>query len=263
MLACGRAVASIPTDLYHLPEHLQVFTLVSVAGLTVLVWAYGDEANLQAALLDGILHGTVCVYMAMMVTRRISMFPWGLAMSSAYIAMAWREKLWGQVGMHAYFILIQPWGMREWQRVRDGRGVSAARALNPCARVLALIFWANATTFVLVVLLNDQLLTPPGALTLMDIALTAIGVAAQTMTLRRHAEAFILWIGGNLIGMCMGLHLGLWKVTATWATFFVYSLLGLRAWTDRETADARDPAQQPPAPGVQLVGVASVTSDPS
>lgn len=231
--AYGTAFRALPSDLRKLHPALQVFTVATVAGITLFVELVGDERNVDTAVVDGLLHACICVYMALMVSRRVSMFVWGLVMSAAYLAMAVREELWGQVGLHAFFVCIQPFGVYGWCAARDDdTGVVDLRRRVPCMPAVAVVLYGAVAAFLIALATDVEAVDAhtAGALTIMDAFLAAVGVAAQIMTLARVSESFVLWIAGNVVGVAMGVHLGLWKVTAGWATFLLYSLVGVREW---------------------------------
>jgi len=233
------AIRAVPRDLWNLSPFLKAFTVTTVAAVTLSVHIWGDERNRSTALLDGIVHVIISIYMALMVNRRISVFIWGLLLSATYLRLALREGLYAQLGVHVFFVCVQPWGVRNWMRARDGHGQSKPAPCVPWVVSMIAVLAALLLTYVGITWTTDSStrLFRRHRLAILDWIVAMLSVAAQLLTLACRAEAFLLWVLINIVGVNLALHLGLWKLTVAWGTYFAYSLLGTRSWINAANTD--------------------------
>jgi len=162
----------------------------------------------------------------LMAQRRMLAWPVGLVSVGLYALVFFEARLYSDMLLQGAFAAFLAYGWATWHRQDkpDGRVAIAPLAMEACARDLglgvafglalgaAMHTWTNA------------------ALPWLDAMLAALSLVAQWWQARRHAAAWWLWIGVDVVYVGMYAVKSLHATAALYLVFVALAASGLHAW---------------------------------
>ena len=172
----------------------------------------------------GFLTGAVCVWL--LVKENIWSWPIGIANNIFYIVVFWWAKLYADMGLQFFYIVISIYGWWNW--LHGGRNRSELSVTQASARAMigysALV---AASTGVLYWVLHRY---TPSTVPLGDGLSAALFLTAQYMMSRKVVENWWLWIVGNFLAIGLFYYKGLFLTAMLYTIFLLMCVLGLREW---------------------------------
>jgi nicotinamide mononucleotide transporter len=173
------------------------------------------------------LCGLANVYLT--VRQNIWCWPVGVVMVSLYIYIFFGAKLYSDVVLQIFFLVMQFYGWYEWTR----GPVDHARSLSPVAR-LGTRGWTWTTAGALTgtaVLGTVMRRYTDAALPYPDAFTTALSVIAQFLMTRKVLENWTLWIIADVVYIAVYSIKSLYWTAGLYAVFLVLCVKGYREWT--------------------------------
>jgi len=172
---------------------------------------------------------------------------WPLAMlsSALYLLLFWRNRLYGDALLQAFFVALALWGWSQWlqgrQTPEDTTQRQALRisSMGPRGRlgvVLAcMTLWPLTGWFLQRYTDSD--------VPWWDAFPTAASLVGQVLLGLKLTENWLVWLIVNLV--CIGLfaYKGLWLTTVLYALFSALSVVGWRAWRHQQAQPHQTAAQ--------------------
>lgn len=165
------------------------------------------------------------------LTARVS--PWGwpptIVASALYGWLFFEHRLYGDAALQLFFIAVSAWGWRAWLRTtpadasRAGYGVRSLDARVTRRLALALVACWAALGALLARFTDTDV-------PWFDAAPTAGSVFAQVLLARKFVQAWVLWIGVNLIAVALFASKSLWLTAVLYLIFVALSVAGWRRW---------------------------------
>jgi nicotinamide mononucleotide transporter len=178
----------------------------------------------NAAEIAAVILGLISVYL---VTRQnVWCYPLGIISVFVYIFIFYEVKLYADMGLQVFFIVLQMYGWYEW--MYGGTGHTELHVARASHRIYlnSLIFTVAATALLGFTLhqLTDA------SLPYMDSFLAVLSMVAQWMMARKYIENWILWTVVNIGSIGMYGVKGLYFTMLLYAVYFGLALLGYTAW---------------------------------
>jgi len=170
--------------------------------------------------------GLANVYLT--VRQNIWCWPVGVVMVSLYIYIFFGAKLYSDVALQFFFLVVQFYGWYEWTR----GPVEHARSLSAVGR-LGVKGWtwtaagAGAGTAILGTVMRrytDAALPYPDAFT------TMLSVIAQFLMTRKILENWTLWIVADVVYIAVYSIKSLYWTAGLYAVFLILCVKGYREW---------------------------------
>lgn len=163
----------------------------------------------------------VVVNVALVARRSVWNYPFGIVAVTLYGWVFLGARLYSDVLLQGFFLVLNAYGWWNWQRNREQAGTVVVLSLSWNAR-LAWLAGIAAATWGWGTLMHRH---TDAALPWWDAGVAIASVAAQVMMARRHWENWVLWIAVDVASV------GLYSAKELWPTTVVYSLLtGLAIW---------------------------------
>jgi len=175
---------------------------------------------------------------------RVHPLGWLLAILSSllYLLVFWESRLYGEAALQVLFIVMAAWGWWQWRRAawrigvgtgnEPSRGEAGVRRLDLRGRLTALLAMAAlwpAFGWLLWRFTNTDV-------PWWDAFPTAGSVVATVLLGLKCTENWPAWLVVNLVGVALFAWKGLWLTVGLYAIFAALSLVGWRAWAQREAA---------------------------
>ncbi|MFA6455378.1 MAG: nicotinamide riboside transporter PnuC [Bacteroidota bacterium] len=173
---------------------------------------------------SAVVLGLISVYL---VTRQnVWCYPLGIISVFVYIFIFFDIKLYADMGLQVFFIVLQAYGWYEW--LYGGKGHTALH-----------VTWANRTVYwlsALVTVIATAVLgyslhrLTDAALPYIDSFLAVLSMVAQWMMAKKYIENWILWTAVNIGSIAMYGMKGLYLTMLLYAVYLGLAIFGYFEW---------------------------------
>ncbi len=166
-------------------------------------------------------------YLYFSVKQKILLWPFGLLSAVFYIYIYYSNRLYADMGLQFYYVIISIYGWLLWSRgtVNDQEGPKT-RKINK-----HLYVWL-IPAFVLLVLIIFLILSrlTDSDVPFWDAFTTAGGIIGTWMLARKYIENWIIWIVVDSVSVILYLYKGLFATVVLFAVYTIIAYVGYRAW---------------------------------
>jgi nicotinamide mononucleotide transporter len=166
----------------------------------------------------------------LLIRRSVWNFPVAMAMVTCIGVVLFEARLYAEVGLQAFFFVVNAWGWLLWSRTKVVGNVVPVRWLGWPARV----GWAAGAAAFSVALGLALARWTDAALPMADSAVTGMSMAAQVLLGLRRIENWVLWILVDVVAIALYLARDLHLLAGLYGVFLILSVVGLRAWIRAE-----------------------------
>ncbi len=207
----------------------------------------------------GALTGVVYVFLE--IRQNLWLWPVGIVTSAVYILVFLTGKLYADMTLQGYYLVISFAGLYWWIRGK-GNELPGAEAEGSSRRgsgstgntsgilrvtrlgrktgiVLALVFIVLFTGIWKVL---DRMTDSP--VPVLDSFITSVSVVATWMLARKIFEHWYLWITANAVAVALFISRGLYPTAVLYMVYFVMSFAGLKTWAGSVKHENVDPNQE-------------------
>lgn len=181
---------------------------------------------------------TGIIYVFLEIRQKIWLWPLGIITSGLYVWIFFTSKLYADMSLQAYYVLISVLGWYWWMRglgrqaqsseLRDHstkQKLAVTRIKLKIAVILTAVFVVLYT--VMYIVLSRLTDSPvPG----WDSFLTSLSVIATWMLARKIYEHWYLWIVINIVSALLYFTRDLFPTVVLYAVYLVMSFIGLIEW---------------------------------
>lgn len=168
--------------------------------------------------------GLISVYLT--VKQNIWCWPTGLAMVTLYILVFFKAKLYSDVGLQFYFIVVQVYGWWYWLRGGKNKTTAKVKILSWSHRG----FWA--AVILLGALLNGYVMSnyTDASVPYLDSLTTVGSIVAQWLLGRKLFENWVIWITMDIVDIGIYFYKSLYMTSGLYVVFLILSIMGAREW---------------------------------
>ncbi len=174
------------------------------------------------------------IYLWFSIRQKIWLWPFGLLTSFFYILVFYHSRLYADMGLQVYYLVISLYGWYHWlyggkEGKRDSLPVvhTGRKQAWILAGVTFVIYW------VLVMILTNiprWLGIPSSQMILWDAFTTAGSIVATWMLARKMLEHWLIWVVVDLVSMGMYIYKGLYLTSFLFGVYTFMAVVGYRAW---------------------------------
>jgi nicotinamide mononucleotide transporter len=168
--------------------------------------------------------GIVSVYLS--VREKIWSWPTGIINVTLYIFIFFRAKLYADMGLQVFYVVISFYGWWNWLYGGENRSeLHVTRLSRRLALALPFVFVAGAA------LLGTFLRhATDAALPYMDASLTVASLIAQYLMTRKVLENWMIWIVADVAYIGMYIYKDLYPTAFLYAVFLGLAAMGHLQW---------------------------------
>jgi nicotinamide mononucleotide transporter len=166
------------------------------------------------------------INVTLLVRRNIWNYPFGIAMVILYGFVFFEARLYSDVILQVFFLVIQCFGWWWWLARRDPDGLVIVQRMPPSAIVsfgTLAIFGSLTLGWIMATYTN-------AALPYMDATTTVLSIIAQYLLARRYLENWIVWIVVDVLAIGIYLSKGLQPTAALYGIFLILAATGYYSW---------------------------------
>lgn len=171
----------------------------------------------------GFITGAASVWLA--VRQNVWNWPVGIANNVFFIILFAQSRLYADMSLQVFYIVISAWGIYEWMRGGAAHtGVPVTRIPRREIPLLFLILCMTATAVALYLShVND-------ASPVLDAFTTIASLIAQFLLARKVLENWYVWIAVDVASIGLYASRSLYLTAVLYAIFLVMCVIGVRAW---------------------------------
>jgi nicotinamide mononucleotide transporter len=189
----------------------------------------------QISLIEGIaaLLGAISVWLV--VKRNIFAFPIGIIMVVLYIWIFYESKLYSDMLLQVFFVVMQIHGWLVWKKSETGKDEKIiVRSLSNAQWI-----WTGLLLFLGFLGLGYVMETYTDASSPYTDAFVAVqSVLAQWWMNKRYVESWILWIGVDQVAIFLYASKNLYFTTVLYGLFLVMAVIGYLEWKNSVLLDS-------------------------
>lgn len=192
----------------------------------IIDWITGNSVEVFGAV-AGI------IYVILEIRQSLWLWPVGIATSAAYIWIFFTARLYADMSLQVYYVLISILGWYWWIRGKwKGDIGNAEKKRMPVSRInfkLGIILFfilAGIYTIIYFVLYRFTNSPVPG----WDAFITSVSIIATWMLARKIYEHWWLWIAVNSVSVILCFMRGLYPTAVLYTIYGTMSVVGLVEW---------------------------------
>jgi nicotinamide mononucleotide transporter len=172
---------------------------------------------------------TGIIYVIFEIRQTIWLWPLGIVTSAVYVWIFFTSKLYADMSLQGYYVIISVLGWYWWFRGRVGEGekvvLQVSRLKRRTGMALSVVFiFLYILMFLALSSLTDS--PVPG----WDAFLTSLSIVATWMLARKIFEHWFLWIVVNIVSVVLYFTRGLYPTVILYVVYAVMSFIGLGLW---------------------------------
>jgi nicotinamide mononucleotide transporter len=184
----------------------------------------------------GFVTGAICVWLQ--VKENIWGWPIGIANNLVYIIVFLSAKLYADMGLQVVYIVISLYGWWNWRKRAAGSKKAVIRRVHFAEAVLIGVAIVSCAAFLRWLLSHYTDSTVP----FWDGTTTAISLAAQYMLGRKHLENWLVWIGVDVVYICLYIYKNLYLTSFLYFIFLQMCIAGYVQWKRALVQETRSAA---------------------
>ncbi len=186
-----------------------------------LEWLLSNKLEVLGAIL-GIL------YIFFSIRQNILTWPTGLLTSVLYVIVFFQSKLYADMGLQVYYVIISLYGWYFWIKGKKQDEGDKVPVKTTSARLWIKLPICSVVLYaaILYVLLNYTDSDVP----YMDSITTALSIVATWMLARKYLEHWLIWVFVDAISAGLYVYKGLWATVILFIIYTVMAVLGYIEW---------------------------------
>ncbi len=157
----------------------------------------------------------------------------GLLTSALYIFVFFIAKLYADMSLQFYYVVISIYGWIKWTQNKNKQSQANELKIKYLDKKTALILLLNtAVIYILIayILVNFT----NGSVPYFDAFTTALGIVATWMLAQKIIEQWLVWVVANAVSTALYIYKGLYPTSVLFLVYTVLAILGYYQWKKAE-----------------------------
>jgi nicotinamide mononucleotide transporter len=184
-------------------------------------WLLSNKTEVLGAIL-----GVLYIYFS--IKQNILTWPTGLLTSALYVVVFFQAKLYADMGLQAYYVVISIYGWYFWLKGKKAQGNEQVPVRVSSNKLKYLLIAASVVLYALIlfVLTNYTDSDVPH----MDAMTTALSIVATWMLAKKYIGHWLIWIFVDAVSAGLYVYKGLWPTVILFIIYTVMAILGFLEW---------------------------------
>jgi len=184
-------------------------------------WLLSNKTELLGAILG-------IIYIFYSIRQSILTWPTGLVTSALYTIVFFNTKLYADMGLQVYYVIISIYGWYFWLKGKKSEDKSTlpVRTTNKNLWFKLIIITILIYIVILMILLNYTDSEVP----FMDSLTTALSIVATWMLAKKYIEHWLIWIFVDLFSSGLYIYKSLWPTVILFLVYTFMACVGYIEW---------------------------------
>jgi len=189
---------------------------------TVLSWIAANYIEALGTLVS-------IVYLYFSIKQNILLWPLGLISSAIYVYIFFVAKIYADMGLQVYYVLISIFGWYNWaESNKEETGKSKIKNVH---EERSLIWYLLFSSIILFVLLSQILIHfTDSTIPYLDALTTALSIVATWMLAKRYIEHWLIWIFVDALSSGIYVYKGLYFTVFLYVVYTAMAVVGYKEW---------------------------------
>ena len=174
--------------------------------------------------LVAVVLGLISVWLV--IRQNVICYPLGIISVFIYIFIFYEVKLYADMGLQVFFVILQAYGWYEWLYGGVNKTKLTVRRASRRTRATLFLFTVSGSA-VLGYLLHRY---TDAAVPFVDSTLTVMSMAGQWLVARKYIENWNVWMVVNIGSIAMYGYKDLYFTMILYAVYFGLAIVGYREW---------------------------------
>jgi len=179
----------------------------------------------------GAISGLLYLYFA--IRQKIWLWPLGLITSALYVYVFYGERLYADMGMNIYYVVISIYGWYYWLHGSGSQETNTLRISTLTQKLVVFLLIITACIYVVLVYmlkkLPELLNVEVSELLYWDAFTTAASIVATWMLARKIIQHWLIWIVVDAVSLGLYVYKGMYP---TVVLFLVYTLMAFKGYIE-------------------------------
>jgi len=186
----------------------------------ILEWLLSNKIEMLGAIL-GIL------YIYFSINQNILTWPTGLLTSILYIIVFFQSKLYADMSLQVYYVVISIYGWYFWLKGTNKKNNGSVPVRKTGKRLLLRLIVITGLIYISILYL---LRFTDSDIAHLDSMTTALSITATWMLAKKYIEHWLIWIFVDLFSSGMYVYKNLWPTVILFLIYTVMAYLGYIKW---------------------------------
>jgi nicotinamide mononucleotide transporter len=169
------------------------------------------------------------IYLFLEIKERWPMWIVGIVSSAFYVFIFFQSKIYAQMGLNAYFVLANCYGLYFW-KLAPAREKKKLETTHITLEMACILLAISTVLSVFIGYFLDKLTDSP--VPYIDAAIAALSVVATWMVARKILEHWYIWIVTDFFSVGLYLYMHLYPTALLYAMYGTMSFWGLVKWRE-------------------------------
>ncbi|ASB50809.1 nicotinamide riboside transporter PnuC [Alkalitalea saponilacus] len=176
------------------------------------------------------------IYLYLSIRENIWLWLFGFLTSFLYLIIFFQSRLYADMGLQFYYLIISIYGWFHWMGRRNGikRIETNLATTSVGGKQAVLLFMATAVIMLIIYValktLPQLLAIPESELPVADAFTTAAGIVATWMLARKILENWLIWIVANTVSFGMYIYKDLYVTSFLFLVYTIMAVVGYYQW---------------------------------
>lgn len=187
---------------------------------TISEWLLTHKIELLGAILG-------ISYIFFSIRQNILTWPTGLVTSSLYILVFFQSKLYADMGLQVYYVVISIYGWYFWLKGRNPESSNSVPVRKTSKRL-----WIKLSVICVVIyfIILVALKFTDSDIAYLDSLTTALSIVATWMLAKKYIEHWLIWIFVDLLSSGIYIYKNLWPTVILFIVYTFMAYIGFVEW---------------------------------
>ncbi len=168
------------------------------------------------------------IYLYLSIKQKISLWIFGFISSGLYVVVFFQSKLYADMSLQLYYVIISIYGWIHWKNVKneDGKALQV-KHLNKRNSLILLLssILIYAVYFIILNYFTDTNVPK------FDSLIGSLSVIATWLLARKYIENWLVWIVADGLAIGLFVYKELYPTSILFVVYTVMSVVGYRQWS--------------------------------
>ncbi|MCE4562741.1 nicotinamide mononucleotide transporter [Maribellus sp. CM-23] len=188
---------------------------------TILEWLSEHQTEVLGAILG-------MIYIFFSIRQNIFTWPTGLISSFLYVIVFFDVKLYADMGLQVYYVVISLYGWYFWMKGKKPDAQAQVPVRLTTSKLRYMLVAASVVLYALILFILKNF--TDSDVPYLDSLTTALSIVATWMLAKKYVEHWLIWIFVDAVSAGLYVYKGLWATVILFSIYTFMAIYGYFAW---------------------------------